>query len=77
MNRCYFCGGELVEQETTFVREDRGQVWIIRRVPAHVCRQCGEREYAQETTHRLLSLLKQPSRPVDILHVPAYNLTPA
>jgi len=77
VNQCVFCGGELTERETTFVREDDGQVWIIRHVPAYVCRQCGEKEYIQDTTHRLLSLLRQPSRPTDILHVPAYDLTPA
>jgi len=74
MNTCYFCGGELVEQMTTFVYEENGQVWVVRNAPAYVCRQCGEKEYTQKTTHRILSLLKQPPRPVEILHVPAYEL---
>ncbi len=73
MSRCHCCGGELVEQLTTFLYEENGQVWIIRNVPAFVCKQCGEKEYSQETTHRILSFLKQPPRPVDIIHVPAYD----
>jgi YgiT-type zinc finger domain-containing protein len=77
MNRCYFCGGEMSERLTTFVYEEEGLVWIIRNVPASVCKQCGEKEYAQEVTHRILAFLRQPPRPVEILHVPAYDLTVA
>lgn len=74
MKRCTFCGGEQIEQLTTFVYEDEGRVWVIRNVPTFVCQQCGEKEYLQETTHRILAFLKQPPRPVEILHVPAYDL---
>ena len=74
MNRCYFCGGELVEQLTTFVHEENGRVRVIRNVPAYVCAQCGEREYSRETTDRILALLKRPPRPVEILEVPSYDL---
>lgn len=77
MNRCYFCGGEMVEQLTTFVYEENGQVWIIRNVPASVCKQCGEKEYSQEITHRILSFLQHAPRPVEIVHVPAYDLAMA
>jgi YgiT-type zinc finger domain-containing protein len=77
MNRCYFCEGPLVEQLTTWVYEDEGRVWIIRNVPTFVCQQCGEKEYSQETTHRLLSILKQPPRPVELVQVPAYDLAVA
>lgn len=73
MNRCHYCGGELVEQLTKFLYEENGEVRAIRNVPAFVCKQCGEKEYSQETTHRILSFLKQPPRPVDIMHVPTYD----
>lgn len=74
MNACYFCGGKLKEQLTTFLHEENGQVWVVRNVPAYVCEQCGEKEYSRATTKRLLSLLKQPPRPAEILHVPAYDM---
>ncbi len=74
MKRCHLCEGELEERLTTFVYEEDGQLWVIRNVPAYVCKQCGEKEYSQETTHRILTFLKQPPRPVEILHVPAYDL---
>lgn len=77
MTTCYYCHGETVERQTTFVHEDDGQFWIIRNVPAYVCTQCGETEYSQETTRRVLALLRQPPRPRDILHVPAYELAAA
>ena len=73
MSQCYYCGGEQEEQIVTFVYEDAGQVWIIRNVPAFVCKQCGEREYRQKVTHRLLTLLRQPPRPAEIVPVPAYE----
>jgi len=60
MNRCHFCGGELVQQLTTFVYENNSQVSIVRNVPAFVCKQCGEKEYTPETTHRILTFLKHP-----------------
>ncbi len=74
MSKCYYCGGELVEELTTFVHEEHGEVWVIRNVPSYVCKQCGEKEYSQETTHQILTLLRQPPRPTEIIHVPAYDL---
>ena len=29
MNQCYYCGGEQVEQLTTFVYEDEDQFWVL------------------------------------------------
>ena len=74
---CYHCRGEMIEQKTTFMYEDNGEFWIIRNVPAYVCTQCGEKEYTQGTTRRILALLSQPPRPRDIVHVPAYELAAA
>ena len=77
MNRCYFCGGRQTEQLTTFVYEDNGQVWIVRNVPALVCEQCGEREYRQEITNKILMLLKHPPLTTELVTVPAYDLATA
>lgn len=73
MNRCYFCSGDLEEQLTTFVYAEDNIVWVIRQVPTYICKQCGEKEYSRETTHQILSLLQDPPRPTEILHVPAYD----
>lgn len=72
-NQCFFCGGHMEEKLTTFVYEEGGHVSVVRDVPAWVCKQCGEREYAEQTTHRLLRLLKHPPRPSEITHVPTYE----
>ncbi|MGC1379037.1 MAG: type II toxin-antitoxin system MqsA family antitoxin [Anaerolineales bacterium] len=77
MNHCHFCGGELTEQLTTFLNEEHGQVQIVRNVPAYVCSQCGEKEYSQATTRRILALLKASPHPAEILHVLAYDLATA
>ena len=73
MKYCYFCHGELAEELTTFVYEADDRVWMIRQVPTLVCQQCGEKEYTQNTTHQILSFLKHPSRPTEILRIPAYD----
>jgi len=64
----------LEEQKSAFLYEDDGDVWIVRNVPAFVCQQCDEKEYSQETTHQIFTFLQQPSRPTEILHIPAYDL---
>lgn len=74
MTRCRWCDDNLAEHLTTFVYEDSDQFWIVRNVPAFVCTRCGEKEYTQETTRRVVALLAQPPRPREILHVPAYEL---
>ncbi len=75
MTQCRFCDGSPVEQLTTFVHEDGDQFWIVCNMPAFVCTRCGEKEYSQETTQRVLSLLQR--RPREILHVPVYELAAA
>ena len=77
MNKCYFCGGHQIEQLTTFVYEDKGQVWIVRNVPTFVCEQCSEREYRQAITHKILSLLKHPPQTTELVSVPAYDFAAA
>ncbi|PKO21500.1 MAG: hypothetical protein CVU38_14470 [Chloroflexi bacterium HGW-Chloroflexi-1] len=77
MSTCFYCGGDLTERQTTFVYEEAGEVRIVRNVPALVCTQCGEKEYTQDTTHQVLSLLRQPPRPKELLQIPAYELVAA
>ena len=74
MSTCYFCGGELREELTTFIYEEHGQVWIARNVPAFVCQQCGEKEYSPDVTHRLFELVKKKLTPVETISVPVYDL---
>lgn len=73
MNKCYFCGGEQVDQLTTFVHEENGQLRVIRHVPAKVCSRCGEKEFSPQVTEQILELLEQ-AQPSEILHVLAYDM---
>lgn len=45
MKKCYFCRGEVQEQQVDVIRKRKGQVLIIEDVPALVCQRCGERYY--------------------------------
>ena len=75
MNKCYFCGGEQVEELTTFIHEENEQFQVIRHVPARVCTRCGEKEFTPQTTKQILALLKQAPHPDEVLHVLAYDMT--
>ena len=51
--RCYICDGEMEQQQTTFTTKYKGCVYIVHGVPSHVCTQCGEIVYDNETMGRL------------------------
>jgi len=71
---CYFCGGELKEELTTFVYQEGERIYLVKNVPAWVCQKCGEREYSQEVTHQVVNMLQQSPRSYEIAHVPMYDL---
>jgi len=75
MTSCYYCGGALKEELTTFVYQgEAGQVYLVKNVPALVCQKCGEKEYSQEVTHRVVTLLRQSPLSYEVVHVPVYDL---
>jgi len=39
---CSFCGGEVKSRRVELDYRHKGKLYIFRRVPAGVCRQCGE-----------------------------------
>jgi YgiT-type zinc finger domain-containing protein len=63
-----------VEKFVNFVHEENGQVRVVRNVPAFVCEACGEVEYTQTVTRRILEILRHPPEPDELLTVPAYDL---
>lgn len=58
-NICVFCGGDIRKKDVTVLKEHEREVFIIENVPAGVCTQCGEREYAAEVALKLESVLKE------------------
>ena len=58
-DRCYFCGGGLEYKRTTIPFVMNETVVVIRNVPAHVCKQCGEAIMDSPVARRVDELLKQ------------------
>ena len=58
MNICVFCGGDFKKEIVTIVKERNKKVIIIEKVPAGVCKQCGEKEYDASVAKRLETILR-------------------
>ena len=51
--KCTFCKGTLKEGKTDFIANYKGEVLIIRDVPAWVCEECGEAWFTPEISRKI------------------------
>lgn len=62
MNRpygdCYYCGGDVLELEVDLDFRWGGRLFIIERVPAGVCQQCGEKFFTAAVSEELDRVVK-------------------
>jgi len=59
MDKCFYCKG-LLENSTTNYMADLGDRFvIIRNVPCHKCKQCGEVSFSGTTVARIESIIAQ------------------
>ena len=42
---CCYCGGDMIEATTTYFEQLENTIVIIKNVPCHKCKQCGEVVY--------------------------------
>jgi YgiT-type zinc finger domain-containing protein len=57
--RCYFCGGDIKSVTVgNFDYRLEGKLYVIKRVPAGLCLQCGEKYVDTEVSRRLNSLIE-------------------
>jgi len=56
---CGICKAETREQVVTHAEEVQGGVVVVRRVPAHVCPDCGAAWYSGGTAARLEAIVAQ------------------
>jgi len=67
---CEYCDGHVgAERLVTVYRHRRGRHFIFERVPARVCRRCGER-YFEGSVVRRMDRLMRSSRPRVTVRVP-------
>ena len=55
---CFFCGGELIEITVgNYFYRYEGQMCIVKRLPATLCKQCGEKYIGAEVDKKLNALI--------------------
>lgn len=70
---CYFCGGEVREQDVTREVWREGHLHLVENVPVGVCGQCGEKFILPEVARTVDLLLAEDSTPDHFVRVPAYS----
>jgi YgiT-type zinc finger domain-containing protein len=56
--KCHVCGGETARNElVSEVFTVEGRRMLVERIPAEVCRRCGEASFSRDTTERIRRLV--------------------
>src|SRR5678816_2786075 len=73
-SHCPHCGGECEPQLITLtLRRSQYGFAVVRNVPADVCMNCGESQFAVTTTCQMLSALHSNRTPDDVALIPIYD----
>lgn len=70
---CCFCGGNMVEDKTTYFEELKNTIVIIKNVPCHKCSQCGEVVYNALVVERLQNIVKRLEKELTEIAVVNYT----
>ena len=63
--KCHVCSGEAAKDErVSEVFTVEGRRVLVERIPAQVCRRCGEPTFSRETTERIRRLVHGVGQPV-------------
>ncbi len=65
----------MIKTEVTYTLELEGRFYIVRHVPARVCRETGEQLFAPETVERIQALIKGGKEPTGVIETPVYEYT--
>jgi YgiT-type zinc finger domain-containing protein len=63
----------MVETEVTYTLEHGGKFYLIKHVPARVCRETGEEYFAPETVEHIQALIKSKKAPTRVIETPVYE----
>jgi len=63
----------MIETEVTYTLEHSGKIFIIKHVPARVCRETGEQYFSPETVEHLQFLIKSRKKPDKVVETPVYE----
>ena len=71
---CFFCGGKVDEKLITREVRWKGKLFIIEKVPAGVCNQCGEKVIKPNNAKAIDKIIQQKSKPIKTVQIPVYSL---
>ena len=56
---CFLCKGNLTDVYASYMSEEDGRYIIIKNVPGHKCRQCGEVSYSLGTVRKIEEIIEK------------------
>ncbi len=71
---CCYCGGDMAETTTTYFEQLENTIVIIKNVPCHKCRQCGEVVYNAVVAERLMQITEQLQKSLTEIAVVNYSV---
>ena len=75
---CPHCGGECQFQRITLtLRHSQYGFVVVQNVPADVCENCGESQFALSTTGQMLTAISANRAPDGVALVPIFDLSTA
>lgn len=63
----------MVDAKVTYALEHGGKFYIIKHVPARVCKETGEQYFAPDTVEHIQSLIKGNKEPQKVIETPVYE----
>ncbi|MFC1805728.1 YgiT-type zinc finger protein [Planctomycetota bacterium] len=73
--KCHVCGCEAAKNElVSEVFAVDGRRVLVERIPAQVCRRCGEPTFSRETTERIRRLVHGAGQPVKTVPLEVFAL---
>jgi len=63
----------MIETEVTYTLEHGGRFYIIKQVPARVCKETGEQFFAPETVEHIQEIIKSKKEPEHYIETPVYT----
>ena len=58
MDRCFYCKGTMENAFTGYMADLDGHYVIVKNVPCHKCKQCGEVSFSGETVAKIEEIIE-------------------
>lgn len=74
MKKCPFCKGPIEERRVEHVHRWKGELYLLRNVPAEVCTQCGEVFFGPDALKSMDEVVTSKIQPDEHRSVPVFSL---